>query len=636
MAILKKDSRIGLIGGGPSALFIYKTLLDSGKSGFTIDIFERKEKPGPGMPYSPEGAGREHITNVSGNEIPQLVTGTMEWMKTLPAEKLAEHGIDLNTFSDYQVFPRLLFGEYLQRQFELLLERGRKLKITTNLHTATTVIDIVDEPASGTVCVVTDKGKHVFDHVIICSGHNWPTKKEGTIPGYYDSPYPPSKLCHQFNHAVAIKGGSLTAIDAIRTIARANGSFIELTGSEQTLNGSIPSRVNKISEPIYGSNRKLNESITSRTNKLFEQVNASDQTINRPFPHHTEKNNEPDKKKIRYIPNPESPAFRIVMHSIGGLLPAIRFHLENSHLASNALLDEKEILAHLVDNDGFLSLDYIFEKDFKETLKKKDPVFYKKIKELSVEEFVKMMMDKREKKDGFELFREEYLEAEQSIRNEESIHWKEMLAVLSFAMNYPAKHFSAEDMQRLKKTLMPLISIVIAFVPQSSCEELLALHDAGRLELIPVTDESEVIALPEGGVIYKYEEGEEKREIKYKTFINGIGQLPLMIDDFPFESLVKNGTVSQALLKFRDPEKGKKAREKDPDKIVQRDNAIYLKVPGVAITDTFKVVGREGYHNPRIRLMAVPYIGGYNPDYSGLDFCEEAAKHIINDLLGLK
>jgi len=32
-----------------------------------------------------------------------------------------------------------------------------------------------------------------------------------------------------------------------------------------------------------------------------------------------------------------------------------------------------------------------------------------------------------------------------------------MLAVLSFAMNHLAKYFSAEDMQRLQKVLMPLI-----------------------------------------------------------------------------------------------------------------------------------------------------------------------------------
>jgi hypothetical protein len=30
--------------------------------------------------------------------------------------------------------------------------------------------------------------------------------------------------------------------------------------------------------------------------------------------------------------------------------------------------------------------------------------------------------------------------------------------------------------------------------------------------------------------------------------------------------------------------------------------------------------------------MAVPYIGGFNPDYSGLDFGEEASMHIIRSI----
>lgn len=37
--------------------------------------------------------------------------------------------------------------------------------------------------------------------------------------------------------------------------------------------------------------------------------------------------------------------------------------------------------------------------------------------------------------------------------------------------------------------------------------------------------------------------------------------------------------------------------------------------------------------NDRIYIMAVPYIGGYNPDYSGLDFSEAAFAAIVKTLL---
>ncbi|MBE0392431.1 hypothetical protein BJQ96_02279 [Flavobacterium sp. PL0002] len=30
--------------------------------------------------------------------------------------------------------------------------------------------------------------------------------------------------------------------------------------------------------------------------------------------------------------------------------------------------------------------------------------------------------------------------------------------------------------------------------------------------------------------------------------------------------------------------------------------------------------------------MAVPYMGGFNPDYSSLDFCEASSEHIVKGI----
>ena len=54
------------------------------------------------------------------------------------------------------------------------------------------------------------------------------------------------------------------------------------------------------------------------------------------------------------------------------------------------------------------------------------------------------------------------------------------------------------------------------------------------------------------------------------------------------------------------------------------------------INDYFQVVDSYGAVNNRIFVMAVPYIGGVNPDYSGLDFCEAASARIIKRLAQLK
>ncbi len=563
--------RIAILGGGPSGLFMYKRLVESGRTDLDITIYEKSNRLGMGMPYSPAGACDEHVTNVSDNEISEIVTTIKEWMRTAPHDLLQRFKMRPEDFNEYKVVPRLLFGEYLSAQFELLLLQAKKAGILTTVHLNTAVVDMEDEPGKGTVKVTTaEAGYDRFDAVIICTGHRWPAPHEGAVDGYFDSPYPPSKLPAKTNHPVAIKGASLTAIDAVRTLARHNGSFHK---SEDGM--------------------------------------------------------------LRYEPHPDSADFKIVMHSLSGLLPAIRFHLEDSHLSKDSVMGEEEVRQVMQANDGFVPLDYLFERNFKKPIREQQPEFYETLKDMRMEDFVERMMSLRERLDAFQLFKAEYAEAEKSIKRQQSVYWKEMLAVLSFAMNYPAKHFSAEDMLRLKKTLMPLISIVIAFVPQSSCKELIALHDAGVLSLLAVDAESTAEPQAEGGAIYRYKDEEEKpHNVPYKVFVSCVGQRQFNADEFPFTSLRKAGSISPARLKFKSVEEGEKQVQSGNDK-VEKDalGDYYLAVPGITINDNFQVLDSFGAYSDRIYIMAVPYIGGYNPDYSGLDFGEAASKKIVERLL---
>lgn len=571
MEIEKQKKRIAILGGGPSGLFAYKRLIESGETDFEIDIFEKRTQLGAGMPYSIEGANDEHVTNVSDNEIPCIVTPMSEWIFTAPAYLLERYKINPAQFNEYKVVPRLLFGQYLSDQFALLEQAASKLGITTNVHFENEVIDIRQNEKSKEVYVeTTGLGVLPFDYAIICTGHKWPKKYEGKIPGYYDAPYPPSKLILQLNHAVAVRGSSLTAIDAIRTLARSNGTF------EKEDNGNVTFKINN-----------------------------------------------------------ESSEFKMVIHSRNGLLPAVRFHLEDSHLNNESLLTPEEIDLHKKNNGGFLSLDYIFEKDFKDIFITKDPEFYQRIKNLSIEQFVEEMMELRERIEPFTLLKAEYIQAEKSIKRHESVYWKEMLAVLSFAMNQPAKYLSAEDMQRLQKVLMPLISIVIAFVPQTSCLELLALHQAGILDIVSVGSDSTVEPQENGGIIYHFEDEDNNHQsVYYKTFVDCIGQPHLSYDNFPFKGLVSQKIISPAKIRFQSEALGKEALENGNKQVEQDDNGAYfLNVSGIAINDNFQIIDQYGAYNENIFIMAVPYIGGFNPDYSGLDFCEAASLRILNSIL---
>lgn len=558
---------IAIIGSGPTGLLMLKKLTEANYLITCIDIFERKAILGAGMPYSIEGASEEHITNVSGNEIPELGVSILEWISKQSAAFLSSYGIEKSSFNDFKVMPRLLFGRYLADQFQKLISNAKERGIKLNVHCNTKVVDIIDDPATLLTHVITHDGKRSsFDKVVICSGHFWPKKLEGKVPGCYDSPYPPEKIAMRTNHCVALRGSSLTAIDAVRTLARSNGSF------KKGADG-----------------------------------------------------------KVQYVLNPDSPNFRMMLHSRGGLLPAVRFHLEDTHLAKDSVISDEEIAFVRSQHNGFIPLDYIYKRNFLDRLANSHPTFHALVKHLPMEKFVKMMMERREQTPAFELLRAEMFEAKQSIENQESVYWKEMLAVLSFAMNYPAKYFSAEDMMRLKASLMPLISVVIAFAPQSSVVELLALHEAGVLDIVSVGQSGEIETCTTGGINYNYTDELGNTVVThYRTFIDCIGQPHLEMHDLPYPSLVSLGTISQARLRFRDQEKALEGFSENDQDIINQNGMLFAKVPGIAINDNFQVVCAGGSANERIYMLAVPFIGGYNPDYSGLDFSEAASNKVVD------
>ncbi|MGJ1417273.1 FAD/NAD(P)-binding protein [Sphingobacterium multivorum] len=556
---MQQNIHVAIIGGGPSGLFMYKRLVEKNIAGLKVSIFESRKQLGAGMPYSYEGATPEHLTNVSDHEIPALVSTIEDYVQSLSETTLRSYGIDVDDFNRYKVVPRLLLGRYLSEQFMLLKRMADEKGIETQIHLGCQVSDIIDlESQTQVKIMVGSTDTYIVDKVIICTGHKWPTRYEGNVEHYFESPYPPSKLALKTDHAVGLRGASLTAIDAIRTIARHNGSFEALETGE-----------------------------------------------------------------LRYQIDPGSENFKLLMHTRSGLLPAIRFHQEEPFLANKLLISEEELMLNRLENEGFVSLDFLFDRNFKAQFKEKDPDFYAIVEKLSLEDFVEAVLSLREQKDAFEGFRQEHEQALKSIRRRQSIYWKEVLSALSFTLNYPAKYMSAEDMLRLKKVLMPLISIVIAFVPQSSSRELLALHDAGRLEVVNVGTDSRVEPASDRGANYFYTD-ESGIEVKthYKTFVDCVGQRPLDFKEFPFKSLVDNGNVSPAYLRFRSVEQAKEQMLAGNDHMfVAPDGAIFLQVPGVKIDDSFRLVDHSGNTSQRLFMMAVPYMGGYNPDYSGLDFC---------------
>lgn len=560
---------IALIGGGPAALFFLKHLVTKKIYPKSILIFEKNEHLGMGMPYGKHGSGKEHVANVSANEIPELINDIEDFVKDHPFEGFDEY-INHGKINRDQVIPRLVLGKYLENQFKIYIKFAKSSGIDVYVLTNNEVVDIKSfDDHSYSVFTNQDK-KYDADIVLLSIGHQWPTTFEGKHKGWFDSPYPPSKFAAHTNHPVAVKGASLTAVDIIRTLSRLNGYFTK------------------------------------------------------------DENNQ-----ITYTLNPQSENFKIDLYSLSGLLPALRFHSEDESYSSDWKMSLEEIYQYKKNHGGFVDLDYVFNKNFKSVVQKKDPEFYHDIKDLSIEEFVEKMMKLRNELDSFELFKAEYKEAEKSIKRHQSITWKEALTSFSYAMNYPAKHFSAEDMLRLNKTLMPLISIIIAALPQSSYREIIALYDADVINLYNVDPKSTVEPYAQEGAVYRYhDESGQSKEFTYKMYVDATGQRAMNLNDLPFEGLKQQGIVSAGYLPFRNPEKATELKEDGNEMIKEgfNDN-YYLQVKGLSINDSFQALDSYGNYKENLYIMSVAYIGGLNPDYSGLDFCDTAADTITQSFI---
>jgi len=561
----QKLRSIALIGGGPAALFMLKQIVNQHLSVENIYIFEKNERLGVGMPYGKYGACPEHLANVSANEIPALANDISSYLSKYPTNDYPDYYAN-GKLNPYQVVPRLLLGDYLENQFHQYIKLAIKSKIKVQVNTETSVSDIVrDDKNENYRIVITEDEDYEAQIVVLCTGHHWGITFEGETDGWYDSPYPPAKFDHATDYPIAIKGASLTAVDAIKTLSRRNGQY--------TYVGD----------------------------------------------------------KVSYVLNETSSNFTIHLFSTSGFLPALRFHSEQEPYSLTWSMTLQEIYDYKTKNNGFVDLDYVFERNFKNPLMQRDPAFYEKVKDLSIEQFVDEMLALRKELDSFTLFKAEYQEAEKSINRRQSISWKELLAAFSYAMNYPAKHFSAEDMLRLRKVLMPLISVIIASLPQESYSEIIALYEAGVIDHIQVDKESQVVPHADGGAIYNYKDTEgNEQSVHYQLYVDGTGQKALEFNDLPFEGLKHNGLISTAYLNFKNKAEGLSyLDENDLNVRADSNGGYYMQVKGLSINDYFQALDSFGNTTENLFIMAVPFIGGLNPDYSGLDFCDTASERIV-------
>jgi uncharacterized NAD(P)/FAD-binding protein YdhS len=220
------NSRIAIIGSGPTGIYTLHGLVKAGRP-LSITVFEIEADPGKGTPYHPHINDQAMLANIASVELPAICETLVEWLRRQPNTELQRLNVERVEIRERKFYPRVVLGEFLQSQFRQSVEMGLAKGYTIEVKPRHRVVDIKLQTDDIRLTVDMPDGErrdYAFDHVVMATGHNWPETTE-IKPGYFMSPWPAPALKKIAPGSVGILGTSLSAIDALITVATAHGAF---------------------------------------------------------------------------------------------------------------------------------------------------------------------------------------------------------------------------------------------------------------------------------------------------------------------------------------------------------------------------------------------------------------------------
>jgi len=572
---MSKFGRLAIIGVGPSAIFLLKHLLrniDRFQRSLTdVYLFDKQATLGTGMPYHRNTTDKYNLCNISSAEIPLLNQSLVDWLHSLSDEELVSQDIQRCEIDEDETYRRTTLGDYFHAQYASIAKALRAKGLTLHEHSDCSVTDVVDHPPSECVEIRFSKEESVIvERLVISTGHSFlePDEEEN---GYYTSPWPMQKLipgeCRFHNFEIGTLGASLSAFDVVSSLSHRHGKFIQRGG------------------------------------------------------------------KLAYEPYPGADRFKISLHSAQGWLPHLQYEQEESFREIYRHIKRDTMLA-LLDKSGFLSLDVYFDQVCRPALaiafqkdQRADIVQFLSVENASLEDFIETLSDEHTADDPFSLMRLEMPEASRAIRKGIPIYWKETLDDLMFTLNFHYDLLPAEDHVRYHRVIVPFLMNVIAAMPLHSANILLALHDAGRLDLVP--GKVTIKEKRKGRTVIEIANDDQTIEREYRMFVNCSGQGSLDFDCYPFKSMTADGTATEAVAYFGDASAMDPLNESESDNLVERNGRKAMRLGGVAIDGFYRVIGQDGLSNDRIHDIAFPHATGVRPYSYGLQACEVAASIVI-------
>jgi uncharacterized NAD(P)/FAD-binding protein YdhS len=233
---------IAIIGSGPTGIYTLSGLAKSERP-LSITIFEIEADAGKGTPYHPHINDQAMLANIASIELPAICETLVDWLRRQSDTELQRLKVTRANIREREFYPRVVLGEFLQSQFRQVIEMGMANGHTIEVKPRHRVVDIRLRTDDIQLTVSMPDGErkdYAFDHVVMATGHNWPETTE-VKSGYFMSPWPAAILKNVKPCSVGILGTSLSAIDALITVATAHGAFYLDAGGQLQYQGAADS-----------------------------------------------------------------------------------------------------------------------------------------------------------------------------------------------------------------------------------------------------------------------------------------------------------------------------------------------------------------------------------------------------------
>ncbi|WP_210528729.1 FAD/NAD(P)-binding protein [Rubellimicrobium arenae] len=512
-----------------------------------VTIFEAHSEAGWGMPYAPGVNGRSMLSNIAGLEIPAVTESLVAWLHRQPDAELARLSVPRERITDREFFPRVVLGEYFRAQLALLADRSRARGDRVEIRPSHRVTDIELREADILVTVTRPDG--------------------GT-----------SNLA--FDHVVMATGHAFPA------------------GSERHPGWFASPYPTSSLRAIRNVHVGIRGTSLSAIDALVEVAGGHGAFL------------RDASGLLHYHPGPGTDGFRATLMSRKGLLPEADF-LYPIPFGPNAVCTPEAVDALAASGRADL-LDAVFDL-FREELVRADPDYAARIglATLDADSFADAYFREREAHDPFAWAARNLAEAQADHARGHVVPWRYAILRTHEVVARVLPHLSARDLERFHASWKAAFVDDYASVPHESIERLLALHRAGRLDVLRLGAGYRLDPAETGALVTC-----EGRQIHFPAFIDATGQRAMAAPDLPFPTLVAQDAVRQARSA-----RGSWTEDSDP-----------VETGGVELDEAFRPVNDLPLHR-ELHCLALPFLLHRHPFSQGLTSSNEMGAIVAQAIL---